>query len=72
MELKLITEPQNNNEFHDQKTVTGELQDNDSLLRNLILSINMFLYALILATYFLKWRIWKHRYNFYILGEKKA
>lgn len=35
MKLKFITEPQNNNEFHDQKTVTGELQDNDSLLGNL-------------------------------------
>lgn len=54
MKLKLITEPQNNNEFYDQKTVTGELQDNDSLLGNILLSINMFLYALILATYFLK------------------
>lgn len=35
MKLKSITEPQSNNEFYDQKTVTGELQGIDTLLGNL-------------------------------------
>lgn len=35
MKLKLITEPQNNNGFYDQKTATGELKATDYLIGSL-------------------------------------